>query len=31
MIIYDANQEEIGDNPNIIRRGMELFIPDIDE
>ena len=31
MIIYEANKELIGDNPNIIRRGMELFIPDIDE
>ena len=31
MIIYDANKELIGDNPNIIRKGMELFIPDIDE
>ena len=30
MIIYEANKELIGDNPNIIRRGMELFIPDID-
>lgn len=31
MIIYEANKELIGDNPNIIRKGMELFIPDIDE
>ena len=30
MIIYEANKELIGDNPNIIRRGMELFIPDIE-
>ena len=31
MIIYEANKELIGDNPNIIRKGMELFIPDIQE
>lgn len=31
MIIYEANKELIGDNPNIIRKGMELFIPDISE
>jgi nucleoid-associated protein YgaU len=31
MIIYEANKELIGDNPNIIRGGMELFIPDIEE
>lgn len=31
MIIYEANKELIGDNPNIIRKGMELFIPDIEE
>ena len=31
MIIYEANKELIGDNPNIIRKGMELFVPDIDE
>lgn len=31
MIIYEANKELIGDNPNIIRRGMELFIPEIEE
>lgn len=31
MIIYEANKELIGDNPNIIRRGMELFIPDIED
>jgi nucleoid-associated protein YgaU len=30
MIIYEANQDVIGDNPNIIRKGMELFIPDIE-
>jgi len=29
MIIYEANKEIIGDNPNIIRPGMELIIPDI--
>ena len=28
MIIYEANKEIIGDNPNIIRPGMELIIPD---
>ena len=31
MVIYEANKELIGDNPNIIRGGMELFIPDIEE
>jgi nucleoid-associated protein YgaU len=31
MIIYEANKDVIGENPNIIRRGMELFIPDLDE
>ena len=31
MIIYEANKELIGDNPNMIRKGMELFIPDIEE
>jgi hypothetical protein len=31
MIIYEANKEFIGENPNIIRKGMELFVPDIDE
>lgn len=31
MIIYEANKDEIGDNPNIIHKGMELFIPDIEE
>jgi phage tail protein X len=31
IIIYEANKELIGDNPNIIRRGMDLFIPDIEE
>jgi nucleoid-associated protein YgaU len=31
MVIYEANKEVIGDNPNIIRRGMELFIPELDE
>ena len=31
MIIYEANKEQIGDNPNVLRRGMELFIPDIEE
>ena len=31
MVIYEANQDQIGDNPNTIRRGMELFIPDIEE
>jgi nucleoid-associated protein YgaU len=30
MIIYEANKDLIGDNPNIIRAGMELVIPDID-
>ena len=30
IIIYEANKELIGDNPNIIRSGMELFIPDIE-
>jgi nucleoid-associated protein YgaU len=30
MMIYEANQDVIGDNPNIIRKGMELFIPDIE-
>jgi nucleoid-associated protein YgaU len=30
MVIYEANQDVIGDNPNIIRRGMELFVPDIE-
>ena len=31
MIIYEANMVVIGDDPNIIRGGMELFIPDIEE
>ena len=31
MIIYEANKDVIGDNPNIIQKGMELFIPDLDE
>jgi len=31
MIIYEANKELIGDNPNIIRPGMELFIPEIEK
>ena len=30
MVIYEANKAIIGDNPNIIRRGMELFIPDLE-
>lgn len=28
MIIYEANKELIGDNPNKVRVGMELVIPD---
>jgi nucleoid-associated protein YgaU len=31
MIIYEANKDLIGDNPNIIRKGMDLFIPDIEK
>ena len=31
MIIYEANKDLIGDNPNIIRKGMEIFIPDIEK
>lgn len=31
MIIYEANKDVIGDNPNIIRPGMELVIPEIDD
>lgn len=30
MIIYEANKDVIGDNPNIIRPGMELVIPELD-
>lgn len=29
MIIYEANKNIIGDNPNRIRVGQELVIPDI--
>ena len=31
MIIYEANKNVIGDDPNFIRTGMELFIPDIEK
>jgi len=31
MIIYEANKDVIGDNPNIIRPGMELIIPEIEK
>ena len=31
MIIYEANMDVIGDDPNIVRSGMELFIPDLGE
>lgn len=30
MIIYEANKGTIGDDPNFIRTGMELFIPDVE-
>jgi nucleoid-associated protein YgaU len=30
MIIYEANKALIGDNPNIIHKGMELFIPEVE-
>ncbi len=29
MVIYDANKGTIGDNPNRIRAGMELVIPEL--
>ncbi len=29
MIIYEANKDVIGDNPNIIRPGIELVIPEL--
>lgn len=30
-IIYEANEDMIGEYPSTLRRGMELFIPDLDE
>ncbi len=29
MVIYEANKTAIGDNPNRIREGMELVIPEL--
>jgi nucleoid-associated protein YgaU len=29
MVIYEANKELIGDNPDLIQIGMELIIPDL--
>ena len=31
MAIYEANKEEIGDNPSLIRVGQVLQIPELDE
>lgn len=31
MLIYEANKEVIGDNPDVIRRGMVLNIPELPE
>ncbi|MCP4419005.1 MAG: LysM peptidoglycan-binding domain-containing protein [Chloroflexi bacterium] len=31
MVIYEANKEEIGDNPSAIRVGQVLQIPELDE
>ena len=31
MIIYEANKEVIGGDPNLIQPGMELLIPDVKE
>ena len=31
MVIYEANKAVIGDNPNIVRPGMVLNIPELPE
>jgi nucleoid-associated protein YgaU len=31
MVIYEANKEQIGDNPAHVRVGMELVIPELPE
>jgi nucleoid-associated protein YgaU len=31
MVIYEANKDQIGDNPAHVRVGMEILIPELPE